>query len=161
MVAVLIFKENSMLPHRIAAGALVFHNDAVLLVRYRDSNGGTYLAAPGGQVELNETVLDAAIREVLEETGAQIETKHVVAIEDLICSKFKMCKIWIAATYISGEIGETIESKKEGITQVKWFTRSELEAETVFPSLLKEVDWSLLASDKWTVSILPVQTAGF
>ena len=111
-------------------------------------------------METNETVIDAAIREVKEETGAEVEARHVVAVEDLICSKFKMCKIWIAAAYTAGDVGETTESRREGITQVSWFTRPELETETVYPSLLKDVDWSSLASDKWTASVLPLRTAG-
>jgi hypothetical protein len=35
-------------PHRLAAGGFVFKRNAVLLVRYRKRDEGTYLMRPGG-----------------------------------------------------------------------------------------------------------------
>ena len=60
------------LPHRIAAGAIVVRDDMVLLLRYRDPGGGTYLVAPGGGVLEHESVADAAVRETFEETGVRV-----------------------------------------------------------------------------------------
>ena len=41
-------------PHRIAAGGLIFRDDAILLVRYPDGHGGTYLVGPGGALQEHE-----------------------------------------------------------------------------------------------------------
>jgi len=57
------------LRHRIAAGGLIFNDHAILLVRYRDNDGGTYLVGPGGALEDEENVVQAITRETKEETG--------------------------------------------------------------------------------------------
>ena len=57
---------------RIAAGGLIFRDDAVLLVRYRNDNGGTYLVGPGGELEEDENVVQAIIRETMEETNVRL-----------------------------------------------------------------------------------------
>jgi 8-oxo-dGTP pyrophosphatase MutT (NUDIX family) len=69
--------------HRIAAGGLIFKDDAVLLVRYRDTNGGTYLVGPGGELKDDENVVRAIVRETMEETNVRVQPNRVVIIEDL------------------------------------------------------------------------------
>ena len=59
-------------PHRIAAGGLIFRDEAILLVRYCDADGGTYLVGPGGGLEEDENVVQAIVREVEEETGITV-----------------------------------------------------------------------------------------
>lgn len=146
-------------PHRIAAGAIVIREAKVLLVRYRDAQGATYLVAPGGGVEDHESVADAAIREVREETGICVETEHVVAVEDLLCTSFKMCKIWLLCRFISGDVRLTDEARFEGIVEARWYDRSDLNTETVYPVLLKEVDWSLMSDGTWQAYALPIRSA--
>lgn len=150
-----------MTPHRIAAGAVVIRDEKVLLVRYRDSAGGTYLVAPGGSAEHHESVAAAAVREAKEETGVVVESMHVIAVEDLICSRFKMCKVWFWCRYVSGEAGTTPEATREGIIEAGWFRREELDTETVYPSLLKEERWSALADGDRKAHALPIRTASF
>ena len=150
-----------MYPHRIAAGAIVFRNRKVLLVRYRDSANGTYLVGPGGGAEHQESVSDAAIREVKEETDIVVEAMHVIAVEDLICSRFKMCKIWILCRYVSGSVRPTHEAAKEGIIEAGWFARSDLDTETVFPAILKQELWTAFTSQGWEAPVLPIRKARF
>jgi 8-oxo-dGTP pyrophosphatase MutT (NUDIX family) len=44
--------------HRIAAGAVVVHQDRILLVRYREASGSTFLVAPGGGALAEESVAE-------------------------------------------------------------------------------------------------------
>jgi len=150
-----------MNPHRIAAGAIIFRERKVLLVRYRDSNGDTYLVAPGGASELHESVADAAVRETKEETDIEVEALHIIAVEDLICSRFKMCKIWLLCRFISGNVRQTTEAEKEGIIEAGWFTRSELDTEIVYPSLLKDKEWDAITNESRKACVFPIRKAGF
>lgn len=148
-------------PHRIAAGGLTFKDDAVLLVRYRDSNDGTFLVGPGGALEGDENVVQAIVRETKEETGITVQPRMVVAIEDLVCSRFKMSKVWMTCEVVTGQISNTEEARKEGIIAVGWFTRRQLAGEIVFPSTLVQHDWSRFQGDRWRVECLPSRKADF
>ncbi len=57
-------------------GVLIFDNqDRLLCIRRGKNPGKGLLGLPGGFVDLNETIEEAAIREVWEETGIKIELK--------------------------------------------------------------------------------------
>jgi 8-oxo-dGTP diphosphatase len=148
-------------PHRIAAGGLTFKDNAVLLVRYRHSNGETYLVGPGGALKDEENIVQAIVRETKEETGITVQPKTVIAIEDLLCSRFKMSKVWMICEVLDGQIRKTEGAKKEGIIEVGWFTREKLAGEVVYPALLMQYDWSELQGDRWKVECLPSREASF
>jgi 8-oxo-dGTP pyrophosphatase MutT (NUDIX family) len=147
--------------HRIAAGGLIFRDDAVLLVRYRDANGGTYLVGPGGKLEEEENVVQAIVRETMEETNIRVQPKRVVIIEDLICTRFKMIKVWMICEVVEGNICKTDGAKEEGIIKAAWFTKSQLAGEIVFPLALVQHDWDQLWSENWQVECLPTRKAIF
>ena len=153
--------KNVSKPHRIAAGGLTFQDDSVLLVRYRDNNGGTFLGGPGGALEDNENVVQAIIRETKEETGITVQPQKVVVIEDLMCSRFKMSKVWMICEVVDGVIRRTEGAEEEGIIDAGWFTRTELDGEVVYPLPLLQYDWSRLRSDAWQVECLPSRRASF
>ncbi len=54
------------------AVAIVIHNKNILLIE-RMNDGQHYWVMPGGGVEVNETIEEAVIREVLEETSLEVE----------------------------------------------------------------------------------------
>ena len=54
-------------------GAIIFENDCVLLVERAGEPLKGYWSLPGGLVETGETILAALHREMLEETGLEIE----------------------------------------------------------------------------------------
>lgn len=68
---------------RAAASAAVFRGDAVLLIR----RGGGALqglwSLPGGHIEAGERAIEAARREVLEETGVAAEILQFVDIHEV------------------------------------------------------------------------------
>ncbi len=64
-----------------AAGIVVNDNDEVLMVKTH--RGGWVF--PGGQVEIGENVIDAVRREVMEETGVEIEVGEVFCISSNTC----------------------------------------------------------------------------
>ncbi len=69
---------------RVAVGAVVFHEDRVLLVcRGKPPAQGVW-AVPGGMVHLGESLQEAARREVLEETGIRVKPKQPVFTFDMV-----------------------------------------------------------------------------
>ena len=148
-------------PHRIAAGGLIFKEDTVLLVRYRDRYGGTFLVGPGGGLEQEENILQAIIRETNEETGITVAPKRVVAIEDLLTSHYKIIKVWMVCYFVAGEVHPTKAAEEEGIIEADWFTKEQLTSEVVYPTPLMEHTWEEFQADTWQVECLPSRKASF
>ena len=74
--------ERVMPTHIIAAAGIVVNdNDEVLMVKTH--RGGWVF--PGGQVEVGENVIDAVRREVMEETGVDIEVGEAFCISSNTC----------------------------------------------------------------------------
>lgn len=147
--------------HRIAAGGIIFRDDAVLLVRYRDTVGGTYLVGPGGELEEDENIVQAIIRETLEETNVRVQPERVVIIEDLNCISFKMIKVWMICEIVEGNISRTEGAEKEGIIKAAWFKKAQLTGEVVFPPPLIRYDWDQLRLKNWQVDCLPTRKVDF
>ena len=78
------FENNNqaLLRHAVVDGIIVENNKILLVKRATHlSNPGKY-ALPGGFVNRDETVYQAIIREVLEETGYQSEVINLLSIID-------------------------------------------------------------------------------
>jgi 8-oxo-dGTP diphosphatase len=150
-----------MYPHRIAAGAIVLKNDSMLLVRYGTTGGGSYLVGPGGGLDAGENAIQAIIRETLEETGVMVRPRRVLWIEDLQSARFKTCKIWMLCDFVSGEIIPTDGARVEGIIEVGWYGKGQLEEEIVYPPPVMLHDWDEFRSDHWETQCLPSRAASF
>jgi 8-oxo-dGTP pyrophosphatase MutT (NUDIX family) len=149
------------LPHRIAGGAIVVRDDRILLVRYRDPAGGTYLVGPGGGVLERESVADAAVRETFEETGVRVAPGPVLLIEDILTARFKMCKVWLACDVVAGEVSVTDGAQLEEIVEARWFRRAELDSETVYPWIVTGRDWQSFRARGYAPEISPPRRADF
>ncbi|MGE7947114.1 NUDIX hydrolase [Lysinibacillus sp. NPDC093688] len=60
----------------IRVGAWIVHGDNLLVSQFPD---GT-ISLPGGRVQLRETSIEAIEREILEETGMQLDTPKLFAV---------------------------------------------------------------------------------
>ncbi|HBS48410.1 TPA: hypothetical protein DEO28_00155 [Candidatus Dependentiae bacterium] len=145
---------------RIAASGVIIKDDKVLLVRYKSKNDG-WLVGPGGGVEMEEDIKAALIREVQEETGVNVTPSKILFIEDLLSKKYRVIKIWFLCEFISGELVDTKEALIEGITEVSWFSKEDIENEIVFPKILKEIDWEMFFKDSWECKYLDLVKADF
>jgi 8-oxo-dGTP pyrophosphatase MutT (NUDIX family) len=157
------FREDRMmrLAHRIAAGAIVLQDDRILLVRYREPGGGTYLVAPGGGVLEHESVADAAVRETLEETGVSVAPGRVLLIEDILTTRFKMCKVWLACDVVGGDVSATEGARLEEIAEARWFHRAELDSERVYPWIVTARAWQSFRDPRHATEVSPPRHADF
>ena len=71
---------NTLYPDapRVAVGAVVIHQNKVLLVLRGQAPSKGKWAIPGGSVKLGETLQAATERETLEETGLQVKAGEVI-----------------------------------------------------------------------------------
>ena len=96
-------------PHpRVAVGAVVFHEERVLLVLRNHPPSEKKWAIPGGRVHLGETLQHAAEREVMEETGLTIKAGDPIYTFDVIDHdehgkvRFHYVIVDLSAQYIEG-----------------------------------------------------------
>jgi 8-oxo-dGTP diphosphatase len=133
---------------RLSSRAVVIHDKKILLNQMGD---GIYFIFPGGQIEDTETAPEAVVREVLEETGYDIEVEEYIftfeyeanhcnhyeggghRISIFFKCKLKNEKQKETPTYPDVDPNDsTLKSKP------KWISISELNAIPFVPSAIKE-----------------------
>jgi 8-oxo-dGTP diphosphatase len=141
----------------------VLEQGKVLLVRYREKDGNTFLAGPGGGVHMSESIPKAAIREVREETRLEVNPYPctVLLVEEFLSRKYRHIKIWLLCSLVGGMLTKTQEAKKESIIEVGWYSKDELANEVVYPFLLKTTDWRAFLDKTWESRYSELHKANF
>jgi 8-oxo-dGTP pyrophosphatase MutT (NUDIX family) len=102
----------------------VRHDDRYLFVEER-AKGAVVLNQPGGHIESGETPEEAAVREVLEETGCHVACADLVGVYLWIHPQTRQqyLRIVFVAEYLGCDESRELD---DGILARRWFTREEL-----------------------------------
>jgi 8-oxo-dGTP diphosphatase len=99
---------------RLAAYAVILDDaDRVLLTWYNDAGGpGACWSMPGGGVEYEESLEEAVVREVREETGYDVATGSVLTCHSFTAPgrgarPYKSLRVVFEASVIGGTLGTT------------------------------------------------------
>ena len=114
---------------RVGVGAIVLHEGRVLLVKRGHAPGLGLWSVPGGLVDLGETTVDAARREVDEETGLTVRIAGLVGVLDRVTrdAEGRVRYHWVLIDYLA--IPESTETLTAGsdAAEVRWVTIDEVE----------------------------------
>jgi len=111
----------------IAVSAAVFRNGRVLIVRRVQPSAAGLYTLPGGVVELGEALTEAAVREVREETGLEIEPLVLVGYRQVIARDANgrverhFVILPFAARWLAGEV-----TLNDELAEGSWLRPSEL-----------------------------------
>lgn len=126
-------QPNSLVP---AASAIVTDPQGRILLHRRSDNN--LWALPGGAMQLGESISEALIREVKEETGLDVQPeriigiytdpRHIIAFSDgEVRQQFSIC---FACELLGGKLSRSAES-----FEVAFFTPTEIEYLSMHPSI--------------------------
>jgi len=90
---------------RIRGCALVVRNEALLLVNQTvPTRSNPVWLAPGGEVEMGESVKEAAKRETLEETGLHIDPVRLIAVHEFVEPPFHAVELFFLSEISGGSL---------------------------------------------------------
>lgn len=113
----------------VGVGAVVVHHGRVLVARRgREPLKGKW-SIPGGVVELGESLNDAVVREVREETGLEVEAVELIELidrvqKDSVSDGERIRYHYVIADYLCRVMGGTLDAASDA-DEVRWVERSE------------------------------------
>lgn len=107
---------------KIDTRAVIFKDNKILLTHEKN---GTW-SLPGGWCDVLESVKSNTLKEVKEETGLDVETIKIIAIQDRNKHNkpiyaYGICKVFVLCNVIGGEFIENIET-----TEIAYFSIDEI-----------------------------------
>jgi 8-oxo-dGTP diphosphatase len=113
----------------LAVSAAIFHDGRVLIVRRARPPANGLYTLPGGGVELGETLEQAVIREVREETALAIEPMGLVGFRQAIArdDAGRVERHFVILPFAARFIGGAI-SLNEELAEANWLLPAELAA---------------------------------
>ncbi|MDI9468630.1 MAG: 8-oxo-dGTP diphosphatase [Bacillota bacterium] len=109
---------------------MVYDHEGNVLVQERLGSDWPGITFPGGHVETNESLTDAVIREIYEETGLRISSPRLCGVKDWIEEDGSR---YIALLYRSNQFEGELHSSPEG--PVYWVKRDELPRRELAPDM--------------------------
>ena len=106
------------LPRHVVVVLVFIRQDGRILL-VRQNYGHRYWSLPGGVMELGESIDEAAVREVKEETGLDVRLKRVVGLYS------KPAEEALAITFEAQVVGGTLQADNE-ITECGFFPPDQL-----------------------------------
>ena len=122
------------LPLAVAISALIKDNKILLVKRLRGDYIG-FLGLPGGKVEKNEHLSEAATREILEESGIESEFKNLLGfVSEHLVENGNVLQHFLL--YICELDPKTTEILNDSEGKLDWFSLDELQGlkEKIIPS---------------------------
>ncbi|MGD8559962.1 MAG: NUDIX hydrolase [Gammaproteobacteria bacterium] len=115
----------------VGVGAVVIHQQRVLLVKRAQPPFTGLWCIPGGKIRFGETLQQAAEREIREETGIEIRARQPVYVFDVIDTSDKQSSchyvvVDLEADYLSGE-----PNPRDDALDAAWFSKDDIDQDSV------------------------------
>jgi 8-oxo-dGTP diphosphatase len=109
----------------IGVGAVIIHENRVLIAQRGNPPMKGHWGIPGGLLELGETLVQAVSREVREETGLLVEPVELIELLDRIHRQDDRIQFhYVIADYLCRVTGGALQAASDA-EAVRWIERSE------------------------------------
>ncbi len=119
--------DNAHTPILVGSNCIVVRDNAILLGLRRGAGEGKW-GIPGGHLEPGERVVDAALRELKEETGLEAPRADFVAVVNDVRtnSEGNMVHRIHFVFEVAGILGEPENKEPDKCSEWRWFPKDEL-----------------------------------
>ncbi|HLC51568.1 MAG TPA: NUDIX domain-containing protein [archaeon] len=136
------------LPLAVAIAAVVRDGKILLIKRTKGDYIGLW-GLPGGKIEKNEHLTDAATREILEETGIQTSfQQHLGVVSEHLVENNQVMQHFLL--HVCELYPQTMEINPEDVDRVRWFDLEKLEEfkKQIIPSDIPMIERLVKSVDK-------------
>lgn len=128
---------------RLAVRALILHQDRLLLVNAYGGGVSDLWCAPGGGVEVGQSLPDNLIREVREETGLTVEVGAPCLVNEFHDPEhgFHQVDVYFRCQIVVGELDHSWQDPEGIVTERRFFTRPEMATIRFKPDSLPAAAW--------------------
>ena len=122
----------------VGVGVLIQDGDRYLLIKRASEPDAGLWSVPGGMVELGERAAEAAKREVMEETGLDVEIVEVLGVVDKIVEgdgdriKFH----FVIVDYLAHPVGGSLEASSDAL-DARWVKAEDFRDSEMSPTLVE------------------------
>jgi 8-oxo-dGTP diphosphatase len=127
---------------RVAVGAIVVRDGALLMVRRAQEPARGLWTVPGGHLEHGEHLADAVRREVAEETGLDVEVRDLMGIFEVVGEPHFVILDFVA-------VADRASSPRPGsdVSEVRWVPLEDVAGLDCTPRFVETLrGWGVLSS---------------
>ncbi|GIP36098.1 NUDIX hydrolase [Paenibacillus sp. J2TS4] len=138
----------------LVASVSIFREDKVLIIKENKPAVRNKWNFPGGRIESGEDILDAARREVKEETGYDVKLTGTTGIYNFISSTNNQ----VIMFHFTGEIiGGSLQLEDSEISDYKWIMASDLLIPNLYEirgvDVIKQITENLITGKNYSLSL--------
>jgi 8-oxo-dGTP diphosphatase len=127
---------------RVAVGAIVVRDGALLMVRRAREPARGLWTVPGGHLEAGEHLAEAVQREVAEETGLEVEVRDLMGIFEVVGDPH-----FVILDFVAVVVGDPTPVSGDDVSEVRWVALEEVPELDCTPRFVETMrGWGVLPS---------------
>ena len=140
------------LPH-LTVAVVIEREGRYLMVEERGADGATVFNQPAGHVESGETLIDAALRETLEETAWEVELEAMLGIYSYSTATTCYKRVCFTAT----PVRQTTAPLDPAIVAAHWLSREQIQSSALRSPLVMQAIDDFEAGERTPLSVVKIR----